>query len=136
MTLFGSKLILTGIADPKTLEAISLALGEYDRQVVSTSRGRSGGQSPHTTSTRTYSTQRQRVLTPGDVANIPPGQALHLDGLHWQLLRVTPAHASEPWRTLTQTPPPGLHAQAAKGAPEPLSRRRPTRDQAEAGREV
>jgi type IV secretion system protein VirD4 len=38
LTLFGSKLILTGIADTKTLEAVSVMLGEYDRQVVSDTR--------------------------------------------------------------------------------------------------
>ena len=39
MTLFQTKLVLKGIADSRTLEAISLALGEYDREVVSTSSG-------------------------------------------------------------------------------------------------
>ena len=32
LSLFQTKVILSGIADPKTLEAISLCLGEYDRQ--------------------------------------------------------------------------------------------------------
>ncbi|MGH3265747.1 MAG: type IV secretory system conjugative DNA transfer family protein, partial [Trebonia sp.] len=38
LTLFGTKLILPGVADQRTLEAISTALGEYDRRVVTESR--------------------------------------------------------------------------------------------------
>ena len=38
LTLFGTKLILPGIADARTLESISQTLGEYDRQVVSRTR--------------------------------------------------------------------------------------------------
>jgi hypothetical protein len=84
-------------------------LGEYDRQLVSRSRpevglfsailGGRGQVTPH--SSTTYSTQRTRVLSPGEIANIPAGHALHLDGVQWELLTLTPAHRSEPWRTLT-----------------------------------
>jgi hypothetical protein len=41
------------------------------------------------------------VLSPGEVAGIPFGRALHLDGVTWELVTITPAHATEPWRTLT-----------------------------------
>jgi type IV secretion system protein VirD4 len=101
LTLFGTKLILPGIADTKTLEAISVALGEYDRQMVARTSGSSGERS---TRTKTVSTQRTRVLSPGEVANIPAGRGLHLDGLAWELLTLTPAYAVEPWKTLA-TPP-------------------------------
>jgi type IV secretory pathway TraG/TraD family ATPase VirD4 len=101
LTLFGTKLILPGIADPKTLETVSTTLGEYDRQVVSRTRTPAHtGWSPWQNST-TVSTQRTRVLSAGEVANIPAGRALHLDGVRWELLTLTPAHATEPWRTLT-----------------------------------
>jgi hypothetical protein len=50
--------------------------------------------------TKTVSTQRQRVLSPGEIANIPAGHALHLDGVRWELLGLTPAYRDEPWRTL------------------------------------
>jgi type IV secretion system protein VirD4 len=98
LTLFGTKLILPGVADSQTLEAVSLALGEYDRRMVSkTCKGSLllGGETSTTTSS-----QRQRVLPPGDIANVPAGNALYLDGLRWELLKLTPAHADEPWRTL------------------------------------
>jgi type IV secretory pathway TraG/TraD family ATPase VirD4 len=113
LTLFGSKLILPGIADRGTIEAVSVALGEYDRQLVSRTRTRpqpglftAPGQSgyPPVQIGETVTTQRQRVLSPGEVANIPGGRALHLDGVAWQLLTTTPAYGVEPWATLTARP--------------------------------
>ena len=41
MSLFQTKVVLSGIGDSRTLEGISLALGEYDRKVVSSSKGTS-----------------------------------------------------------------------------------------------
>ncbi len=107
LTLFGSKLILPGIADTKTLEGISTALGEYDRRMVSRSKGYTGGQHGGPTSSKTVSTQRTRVLSPGEIANIPGGRGLHLDGLRWELLTLTPVQTTEPWKTLGATPPAG-----------------------------
>jgi type IV secretion system protein VirD4 len=109
LTLFGTKLILPGIADHKTLETISTALGEYDRRVVSHTTPQvglldgilSGGKHPRPHNSTTSSTQRTRRLSPGDIAGIPAGNALHLDGLAWELVALTPAHFVEPWRTLT-----------------------------------
>ena len=74
---------------------MSVTLDEYDRHVVSHTRPQTGFMdllsSPPTASrTTTYSTQRQRVLSPGEVANIPAGKALHLDGVQWELLTLTP----------------------------------------------
>jgi hypothetical protein len=40
------------------------------------------------------------VLSPGEVAGIPAGRALHLDGTNWELLTLTAAHRDEPWRTV------------------------------------
>jgi type IV secretory pathway TraG/TraD family ATPase VirD4 len=100
LTLFGTKLILPGVADTRTLDAVSTALGEYDRQIVARTRADGALLGPRT---RTESTQRTRVLSPGEVANIPAGRALHLDGLSWQLLTITPAHSVEPWHTITAT---------------------------------
>ena len=82
LTLFGDQ------ADPargsptaETIEAISLALGEYDRQIISTTHAPAGHLFGVANSSQTISTQRQRVLSPGEIANIPAGHALHLDGL-------------------------------------------------------
>lgn len=107
LTLFGVKLILPGVADQRTLESISVALGEYDRQTIART-GPSGPSltaaitgTPQPRATQTVSTQRQRVLSPGEIANIPAGHALALNGVQWALVTVTPAHASQPWAALT-----------------------------------
>ena len=41
------------------------------------------------------------MLSPGEIANIPAGRALHLDGVRWELLTLTAGYRDEPWRTLT-----------------------------------
>ncbi len=100
LTLFGTKLLLPGIADTTTLEAVSTMLGEYDRRVMSHTSDANLLSDPGK-KTRTVSTQRTRVLSPGEVAGIPAGEALHLDGTQWELLTLAAAHLDEPWRALT-----------------------------------
>ena len=106
LSLFQTKLILNGIADPKTLDAISLCLGEYDRQLVSHTLGRSETKElleprrPTETESVTYHTQRQRTLSPGEIARLPPGRALHLQGTRWGLIRTTAWHRTEPWASV------------------------------------
>ena len=105
LTLFQTKLVLTGVADGRTLEAISLALGEYDRQLVSYTLGRSRTERlfppPATASESvTYHTQRHRTLPPGEIARLPNGHGLLLRGTHWGLLRLTPWYRTEPWATV------------------------------------
>ncbi|HEV3047073.1 MAG TPA: type IV secretory system conjugative DNA transfer family protein [Solirubrobacteraceae bacterium] len=106
LSLFQTKLILPGIHDPRTLEAISLALGEYDRQTVTHTLGHAEPQEwltrPTHTDTVSYQTQRQRTLTPGEIAHQPPGHALLLQGANWNTLQLTPWHGSEPWRRIAQ----------------------------------
>jgi type IV secretory pathway TraG/TraD family ATPase VirD4 len=104
LSLFQSKLILNGIADTRTLEAVSIALGEYDRDVTSQALGHSQLQEwfshPTHSDTVSYQTQRQRVLTPGEIARLPDGHGLLLRGTDWELLRLTRWYESEPWRTV------------------------------------
>jgi type IV secretion system protein VirD4 len=104
MSLFQTKLILTGIGDSKTLEGVSLALGEYDRQVVSQSLGHSEPQeflsSPTHSDNVSYQTQRQRVLTPGEIGRLPDGQGLLLRGNDWEPIELTNWFDSEPWLTI------------------------------------
>jgi type IV secretion system protein VirD4 len=107
LSLFQTKLILSGIADSRTLEAISLALGEYDRGLVSYAVGRSHSEKllppPGTRSESvTYQTQRQRTLTPGDIARLPDGNGLLIRATNWGLLRLAPWHRHEPWRSVAQ----------------------------------
>lgn len=110
LSLFQTKLVLDGIGDTRTLEAISLALGEYDRNLVSHSAGRNHAETFWTRSPASlsenvsYSTARQRVLSPGDIARLPDGHALLLRGTRWELLRLAPWHSTEPWATLAADP--------------------------------
>jgi type IV secretory pathway TraG/TraD family ATPase VirD4 len=101
LSLFQTKLILTGIQDPRTLEAISLALGEYDRDTITHTLGHAEPQewlaNPTQTDTVSYHTQRQRTLTPGDIARLPDGHALLLRGADWNTIRLTPWHETQPW---------------------------------------
>lgn len=106
MSLFQTRLVLSGIGDPSTLESISVALGEYDRRVVSQTLGKSESdewlnRSPDQYSESvSYQTQRQRVLSPGDIAKLPPGQGLLLRGAQWGLIGLTRWFEREPWWTV------------------------------------
>jgi type IV secretory pathway TraG/TraD family ATPase VirD4 len=108
MTLFQSKLVLSGIGDSRTLEGISLALGEYDRRVVSETLGTSESEEwlapneyQHQDSV-SYLTQRQRVLGPGEIAKLPPGQGLLLRGADWSLIGLTRWFEREPWQSCAE----------------------------------
>ena len=48
-----------------------------------------------------YQTQSQRVLTPGEIAKLPPGQGLLLRGADWGLIGLTRWFESEPWRKVS-----------------------------------
>jgi type IV secretory pathway TraG/TraD family ATPase VirD4 len=104
LSLFQAKLILTGISEPRTLEAISTVLGEYDRDTTTLSLGRSEPQEwlaePTHTDTVNYQTQRQRVLTPGEIAKLPAGRGLLLKGTDWELIQLTKWHEHRPWKQI------------------------------------
>ena len=112
LTLFQTKLVLPGISDPRTLEALSLVLGEIDRPMPTHSTGTSisttGWLSPPTrTRSRSdgYTVTRQRRLPPGEIAAINAGNALLVTGARHRRLRLTPSHTALPWRTITQAEP-------------------------------
>jgi type IV secretion system protein VirD4 len=110
LTLFQTKLVLPGISDPRTLEALSVVLGEIDRPMPTTTTGVSETRTfawmapPTTTRSHSvgYSTVRQRRVPPGEIAAIPKGNGMLITGPNRQRLRLMPFHACEPWRTLTQ----------------------------------
>ncbi len=107
LSLFQTKLILTGIADPRTLDAISLALGEYDRDTISQTLGHAEPQEwlahPTHSDTVNYHTQRQRVLTPGEIARLPDQHALLLQRADWNTIQLTPWHQTQPWKRIAGT---------------------------------
>jgi type IV secretion system protein VirD4 len=106
MSLFQTRLVLSGIADAKTLEGISMALGEYDRRLVSSSRGMSehtewlGPNERNHSEGLSYQTQRQRTLSPGEIASLPDGHGLLLRGGEWGLIALTPWYAHHPWANI------------------------------------
>jgi hypothetical protein len=110
LTLFQTKLVLAGISDPRTLEALSVVLGEIDRPMPTTTTGvsetRTFAYMAPPTTTRSHSTGytavRQRRVPPGEIAAIPKGEGLLVTGASRERIHLTPYHACEPWRTLTQ----------------------------------
>ena len=104
MSLFQTRLVLNGIADSRTLESISLALGEYDRELVSTSSGTTESGEwltpPGHNESTSYQTHRQRTLIPGEIAQLPEGHGLLLRGASWGLVELTPWHRHDPWASI------------------------------------
>jgi type IV secretion system protein VirD4 len=69
-SLFGATVVLPGIGDVRSLEALSIRCGSHDVRVRSESRG--SGRPP----SRTVSTRRQRRVEPDQVSRGKPGKAL------------------------------------------------------------
>lgn len=101
LTLFPTKLVLNGVVEPYTLDALSSASGEYDRMMMSYSESTSYvGQYniPIRQQNPSYSMTRQKVLHQGDIASLPPGKALLFEGADWFLVNIS-MHYSDPlWR--------------------------------------
>ena len=77
LSLFGTKIILPGIGDMRTLELVSRLSGQTDTVVRSITR-QSGPSGPQ--ASVTWSTRRQPRLPVDEVARIAPGSALLIDG--------------------------------------------------------
>ncbi len=109
LSLFQHVVVLGGIRDTRTLEALSVICGEWDRPQTSTSASSSRKawaiwSREHTESTF-HSHTRQRRLVPGEIYALPPGQALYLSGAGWRLLRLAPHYAHPRWAaTLAAAP--------------------------------
>lgn len=111
-------MILAGVADQKTLEQLSLIAGDWDRPVQTISRQRSGaspvagilrGQAASRASAgESWSTRRERILPPGEIARLPRGQALVMIGPDWQLLPTLPYDQHPRFAPLTGHPPTAL----------------------------
>jgi hypothetical protein len=109
-SLFGTTVVLPGIGDIRTLEALSVLSGEQELVTRSVSRGRtlsdrpfddllSGGR-PQVG--EQLSTLWRRRLPPDEITRGAPGAALAFDRRNqpaW--IPLAPAHHVEPWRSLT-----------------------------------
>ena len=99
LSLFGTTVVLPGIADLPTLQAISALAGdeEVPTRTVASGPGHDGRRRPSVS----WSTVHRPRLPVDAVARGGPGTALALDAgnrIGW--VRLTPAHATEPWREL------------------------------------
>jgi type IV secretory pathway TraG/TraD family ATPase VirD4 len=100
LSLFGTTVVLRGIADMATLRAISVLAGEHE--VASTSLTRSVGAWGRIRPTASVAASRVARLAPDAVAQGAPGQAIVL-GPHNEVnaVTLTPSHHHSPWRELT-----------------------------------
>jgi type IV secretion system protein VirD4 len=97
-SLFGTTVVLPGIADPRTLEALSLLAG--DVELETRTRGLTQGERRVVASITSAGVLRRR-LPPDVIARGRPGSALAMDA--WRRMgwvRLTPAHRESPWREL------------------------------------
>ncbi|MHB8593258.1 MAG: TraM recognition domain-containing protein, partial [Acidimicrobiales bacterium] len=119
LSLFGTTVVLPGIGDVRTLEALSALAGEqevrtgavsgpvpgaaggFGRLVANRLLGAGRGRAPDPGPTLTTSTRWQRRLPVDVVGRGEPGMALVVDErnrMGW--VRLTPWFAHEPWRSL------------------------------------
>ncbi len=117
LTLFGTKLVLAGVSDVRTLEALSTLTGQRDVSVTSTTRSCSPGRLRRQT-TRTVTVRHEPRLAVDAIAQPPSGTAIAFVGARPQRIVLTPHYASSPWREAS-----GRTALPATGA----SARRPKR---------
>lgn len=100
LSLFGTTVVLGGIADMPTLEALSALAGDEEvrTRTVGTAQGPDGRLHPSVSVT----TVQRRRLPVDAIARGGPGTAMALDARNrvgW--VQLTPAHATSPWRELT-----------------------------------
>ncbi len=100
LTLFGVKLVLAGMSDVRTLEALSALAGHRDEIVTSTTTSRAPGRLRQNT-TRTVTTRREPRLPVDAIAQPPPGTAIAFVGARPLRVQLTPHHSSSPWREIS-----------------------------------
>jgi type IV secretion system protein VirD4 len=115
LTLFGTKVVFAGIGDKSTLDALSTLVGDWDRPYVAfnTNTGQSsqfgfpiGVSFGNSTGTgQMYSARREALLSPSEIANIPPGHALTVRTNRWGLVQATPFFAAQPWQAVLASTP-------------------------------
>jgi type IV secretion system protein VirD4 len=100
LSLFGTTVVLPGIADTATLRDLSALAGDHD--VATTSVSRSVGPWGRIRPSTSVGSQRQPRLPVDAVAHGTPGHALVLGpDKSVESVRLTPAHTHPPWRELT-----------------------------------
>lgn len=101
LTLFPTKVVLNGVVEPYTLDALSAASGEYDRVMQGYSQSTSyvGPYNvPVTRQNPSWQIQSRRVLLQGDIAQLPPGKALMFIGAQHHLITIGMHYSSPVWQ--------------------------------------
>ena len=111
LSLFGARVILSGIADPATLKQLSLLCGDYDRPIQTTSHQQPTnllttlfGSQPSPASSESWTTRRERRLPPDHIAQLGHGQALVMVGPDWLVMPTHPYHRHPSFAPLTTNP--------------------------------
>jgi len=108
-SLFGTKVMLAGIGDMKTLEAVSRLAGQTDVPVSSVNRSAWWSRRP--SASTTYSWRRQARLPVDRAHSLPPGSALVILGARPpQLVGLTPWWGYPPFSGALSARPPVARA--------------------------
>jgi len=119
-SLFGATVVLPGIGDVRTLDAISRLCGDVEVTVRSETQGRGGSSRHHAVS---WSTRRQRLVPVEVIAQGHAGRALVVGGGRppgWP--RLTPWWLCSPWKELAGVSPLLARAPTARGAGRAMAR--------------
>jgi len=100
-SLFGTKIVLPGLGDTRTLEVLSVLAGEVDTRAVSLSAPQRG---PKRRGTRTVSSRRERLLSPHDLAVGQADHATVVIGARISRVRLTLAYRDAPFADLVGSP--------------------------------
>lgn len=104
MSPFGARIILSGVADPKTLDQLSLLAGDWDRPVQTLSEQRpTSWLTPNSqyTKTESWTTRRERIIPPDRIAQLDRGEALVMIGPRWELVPTLPYHQHPTFAPIT-----------------------------------
>jgi type IV secretion system protein VirD4 len=122
-SLFGTTVVLPGIADPSTLRVLSELGG--DREVATTTRSHSIGEGGHLLPGSSVSTVRLPRYPVDAISRGRPGTALVLSsGSHLSSVDLTPAHTHRPWRDFLPQART-LQPEITRAQPAPAGEREP-----------
>jgi len=124
LSLLSSFVVLPGIRDRQSLELISMVIGDWDRPVETVSDGRSesisggglfggGTRTTGTTAGTSWTTRRERIMDPAQIAQLAGGQALAIVGSEWGQMQLAMWDQHPVWRAIARAGEPvhvGEHA--------------------------
>ena len=120
LSLFGEKLVLGGIGDPRTLQAVSLLAGQADKPALSRPYGLAAVASGRRGASRAV--RRLPRLPPESVANPSPGTATLVVGGGVTTVELTPYYLHRPWRDVVGPEPPAPATARTRRQREPPRR--------------